>query len=207
MERKSPVLDALVPRTKQRLLSAILMRPERTWYLSELARELRVPPSSLQRELQQFVDAGIVVRTHDGNRVYFQADRACPVFAELSRLLAKTAGLADVVREILDPFKPKIVLAFIFGSVAASTERSSSDVDVMVVGSVGLSDLAVSLRSLEERLGRAVNPAVYTSDEFAKRFRAGNHFLTSVLKTELLFILGNPDDLARLTKRTKGALS
>ena len=74
----------------------------------------------------------------------------------------------------------------------------------MVVGKTTLADLAVPLRALEERLGRAVNPTVYTGDEFVKRIRGGNHFLKSVLETELLFIVGSANDLARLVKRAKG---
>lgn len=199
-----PVLDALLPRTRQHLLSAILLQPEHSWYLSELARRLQVPPSSLQRELSQFVEAGIVTRRHDGNRVYFQADRACPVFPELSQILTKTVGLVDVVRSALMPLNSKIDLAFIYGSIASGRERSSSDVDLMVIGRIHLSDLAVVLRSLEEQLGRSVNPSVYTSEEFLKRLGEKNHFLHSVLKTELLFVLGEADDLARFAERAAG---
>ena len=204
MERTLPVLDALLPRTRQHLLSAILLQPEHSWYLSELARRLQVPPSSLQRELSQFVEAGIVTRRHDGNRVYFQADRACPVFPELSQILTKTVGLVDVVRSALMPLNSKIDLAFIYGSIASGRERSSSDVDLMVIGRIHLSDLAVVLRSLEEQLGRSVNPSVYTSEEFLKRLGEKNHFLHSVLKTELLFVLGEADDLARFAERAAG---
>jgi predicted nucleotidyltransferase len=204
MERTLPVLDALLPRTRQHLLSAILLQPEHSWYLSELARRLQVPPSSLQRELSQFVEAGIVTRRHDGNRVYFQADRACPVFPELSQILTKTVGLVDVVRSALIPLNSKIDLAFIYGSIASGRERSSSDVDLMVIGRIHLSDLAVVLRSLEEQLGRSVNPSVYTSEEFLKRLGEKNHFLHSVLKTELLFVLGEADDLARFAERAAG---
>ena len=204
MERTLPVLDALLPRTRQHLLSAILLQPEHSWYLSELARRLQVPPSSLQRELSQFVEAGIVTRRHDGNRVYFQADRACPVFPELSQILTKTVGLVDVVRTALIPLNSKIDLAFIYGSIASGRERSSSDVDLMVIGRIHLSDLAVVLRSLEEQLGRSVNPSVYTSEEFLKRLGEKNHFLHSVLKTELLFVLGEADDLARFAERAAG---
>jgi len=103
MELSSQVLDVLLSKTKQHLLSAILLQPERSWYLSELARRLHVPPSSLQRELAQFVETGIVARRQDGNRVYFQANRICPVFQELSQMLTKTVGLADVVRSALMP--------------------------------------------------------------------------------------------------------
>jgi len=204
MERRSPLLDVLLPRTKQHLLSAILLQPERDWYLSELARRLEVPPSSLQRELAQFVKAGIVTKRHDGNRVYFQADRTCPVFRELSQMLAKTAGLADVVRSALTPLRSKIDLAFVYGSIASSEERSASDVDLMVIGQANLADLGPVLRSVEEQLGRAVNPSMYTRDDFLKRLREKNHFLCSVLKTELLFIFGEADDLARLVERAAG---
>ena len=205
MERKSPVIDVLLPRTKQHLLSAMLLQPGRAWYLSELARHIQVPPSSLQRELAQFVRAGIVLKRRDGNRVYFQADRACPIFQELSRILSKTVGLADVVREGLTPLRAKIDLAFLYGTIAHGEEGSTSDVDLMLVGKANLADLAMALRSLEEQLGRSVNPTVYTGHEFVKRIGEKNHFLSSVLKTEPMFIYGTADDLARLVRRAKGA--
>jgi DNA-binding transcriptional ArsR family regulator len=207
MERSSPVLDVLLPKTKQRLLSAILLEPERAWYLSELARRLHVPPSSLQRELAQFVEAGIVTKRQDGNRVYFQADQTCPVFHELSRMLAKTAGLADVVRSALTPLQSNIDFAFIYGSIASSKERSSSDVDLMVIGGANLADLAVVLRPAEEQLGRSVNVSVYTTREFLKKLQEKSHFVSSVLKTELLFIFGKANDLARFVERAAGKSS
>ncbi len=204
MERSSQVLDVLLSKTKQHLLSAILLQPERSWYLSELARRLHVPPSSLQRELAQFVETGIVTRRQDGNRVYFQANRICPVFQELSQMLTKTVGLADVVRSALMPLRSNIDVALIYGSIASSKERPSSDVDLMVIGRANLADLSVILRPLEEQLGRSVNVSVYTTQEFLKRLNQRNHFLGSVLKTELLFILGTADDLARLVERAAG---
>jgi DNA-binding transcriptional ArsR family regulator len=207
MERKSPVLDVLLPKTKQRLLSAILLQPERSWYLSQLARQLDVSPSSLQRELAQFVDAGILVKRQDGNRVYFQADQSCPIFRELSQILAKTAGLADLVRSALTPFQPAIQLAVLYGSIASSQEWSSSDVDLMIVGAITLADLAVPLRSLEQQLGRAVNPTIYTPGDFRKRIRDKNHFLTAVLQTDLFFLIGTSDDLARLVESPQTASS
>jgi len=204
LKRNISIIDVLLPKTKQLLLSAILLQPVRSWYLSELARELKVPPSSLQRELAQFVNSGIINKRKDGNRVYFQADRTCPIFQELSKILSKTVGLADVVRKLLIPLKPKIDLAFIYGSIATNEEHSSSDLDLMIIGKANLADLATYLRKLEEQLGRNVSPTVYTCSEFLKKIKERNHFLSSVLKTELLFIFGSSNDLAELTKRTKG---
>jgi DNA-binding transcriptional ArsR family regulator len=96
MLRTSALIDVLVSRTKQ-ILASTLLQPQRRWYLLELARHLGVRPSSLQRELKLLTGAGILNRYQNGNRVYFQADPACPIFRELAQILAKTIGIVDVL--------------------------------------------------------------------------------------------------------------
>ena len=199
MLRTSALMDALVSRTKQQVLAATLLQPERRWYLLELARHLGVRPSSLQRELKLFAATGILKRDQNGNRVYFQADAACPIFAELAQILAKTVGIVDVLREILEPLRERITVAFVYGSVAVSSERSTSDIDLMVIGDILLSGIAPALRTAEQKLARAVNPTVYTPDEFRRRIARENHFLTSVLRGKPLFVIGDKNDLAKLT--------
>jgi len=199
MLRKSPILDVLVTKTKQQILAATLLQPERSWYLVELARHLRVQPSSLQRELKQLTEAGLLRRQQDGNRVYFQADKTCPVFPELAQILIKTVGVVEALQKALEPVYGQIDLAFVYGSIAASAERSVSDIDLMVIGSVPLSRIAPLLRDLERRIGRPINPSVYGRNEFVKRVEEENHFLKSVLQHEPLYIKGGPDELAELT--------
>ena len=114
----------------------------------------------LQQPLAGLVSAGVLTRRKDGNRVYFQANAECPFLGELQGLLAKTVGLVDVVRDALSPVEARILVAFIYGSVAKSCEQASSDVDLLVVADVGLSDLSPLLDVAEERLGRAVNANV-----------------------------------------------
>jgi DNA-binding transcriptional ArsR family regulator len=198
MLRTSSLLDVLISRTKQQALAATLLQPQRRWYLLELARHLGVRPSSLQRELKLLTEAGILNRSKNGNRVYFQADPACPIFVELAQILAKTVGIVDVLKEILDPLRERIAVAFVYGSVAVSSERSGSDVDLMVIGNIPLSDIAPALRNGEQRLARAVNPTVYTPDEFRRRLARENHFLTRVLRGDPLFVIGDQNDMAKL---------
>src|SRR5437773_7488411 len=112
--RKSKAIDALFPRTRQAILAATLLHPDRWWYLSDLAKHLVVRPSSLQRELAALTSAEILRRRRDGNRVYFQANPDCPFLPELQGLLVKTAGIVDVVRETLAPFAKRIDWAFIY---------------------------------------------------------------------------------------------
>jgi predicted nucleotidyltransferase len=204
MRKKRP-LDALFPRTRQVVLTTTLLHPDQWWYLSDLAKHLEVRPSSLQRELAALVSAEILRQRRDGNRVYFQANPDCPFLPELQGLLVKTAGMVDVLLETLAPCAKRIDWAFVYGSVARAEELAASDVDLMIIGNLGLADLSPALRRAEKRLGREVNPTLYTREEFDTKQRARDHFLTSVLDEARLFILGDSHELAAATAKSPGA--
>lgn len=193
--RKSRALSVLFPTLRGELVVAAFTQPDKWWYLSELAHFLGTTPSSLQRELKALVRAGILERRREGTRVYFKADTSSPLFPELRGLVEKSAGLLPALRLVLEPFGRRIDCAFVYGSVARGEEHSLSDVDLMLIGAVGLADLATSLRELESRLGREVNVTVFSSDEFRKKVRQRDHFLASVLREPKEFVKGNQRDL------------
>ena len=195
--RTSATIDALFPKTRQAILGATLGEPQRRWYMRELAMHLRLTPSSLQRELASLAQGGILLQKREGKHVYFQASVDSPIFQELQGLILKTLGLADVIREALRPLADRIQWAFIYGSVARSEEHSASDVDVMIIGQVGLADVSSPLRKAERRLNRAVNPTTYTLDEFAARLMSNHHFITTVMRSKKLFISGDPREFGR----------
>ena len=195
MRRNAPALDSLFPGVRQGVLAATLTRPGKWWYLSELAAFLHTRPSSLQRELTSLEQSGILQQRKDGRRTYFKAETRSPIFPELQSLFEKTAGVIPVLRAALQLFANKIVCAFVYGSIARRQERATSDVDLMVIGTVGVGDLAPSLRKAEKRLGREVNLTNYSADEFRKKIAAADHFLTTVLKGSRQFVIGEEHDL------------
>ena len=195
MRKNGPALDRLFPSVRQGVLTATLTRPEKWWYLSELAEFLHTRPSSLQRELSSLEQSGILQQRKDGRRTYFRAEMRSPIFRELRSIFEKTAGLIPTLTGALRPFESKIVCAFVYGSIARREEHAASDVDLMVIGNVGLGDLAPSLRKVEKRVGREVNVTNYSADEFRKKVAQGDHFLTTVLKGRLQFVKGEQRDL------------
>ena len=174
------------------------MQPDKAWYVSELARRLTVPPSSLQRELRSLSEASILTTHQQGRMVYYQANGNSPLFSDLRGLLLKTAGLADVLRDALQPLVAKLRIVFVYGSIASGQEQSDSDVDLMVVGPVSPMELALPLRRARELLGREINPRIYTPMEFAKKQKAKDPFLTRVLDKPKLFVIGNEDELGKI---------
>jgi DNA-binding transcriptional ArsR family regulator len=190
------LLDALLPKTRREILAAMLIQPQKAWYVSELARRMRVPPSSLQRELQDLTEAGILRNYRQGRMIFYQPNVDSPIFPELRGLLLKTAGLVDVLADSLKAVAARLRTAFVYGSIASGQERSDSDIDLMVVGDVSPAELALPLRKARDLLGREINPTVYSPSEFQKKIAAKDHFLTRVLTEPRLLVLGSEHDLA-----------
>ncbi len=198
--RKSSIADALFSSTQQRLLSALLLNSHEPIYASALAKHLALRPSTLQRDLAKFTAAGILKMSRNGNRTYFQANEGCPVFPELRSLLIKTSGLVDVLHSSLAPAASKINVAAVYGSIATGTETSSSDIDLLIVGSVKMIDLSPLLEKATGKLRRQINPSLYTAGEFTQKARS-SHFIKSVLARPLLFVRGMDRDLEAITGR------
>lgn len=85
--------------------------------------------------------------------------------------------------------------AFVFGSVAGDTAGADSDIDLMVIGSISLRKLSSLLSGLSDRLGREINPHVITAEDFSRRLRENDHFVTSVMDSEKIFVVGSPNEL------------
>lgn len=196
--RPQGLASTLFGSTRQAVFGLLFGHPDRAFYVREIARVTGGSVGTIQRELLQLVGPGILERTVRGRQVYFQADRKCPIFEELRSIVAKTSGLADVLRGALRGLRDRVQVAFVFGSLAASEGSPESDVDVFVVGTVSLGDVVDALAGTDSELGREVNPVVQSPEEFARRVAAGDHFVTNVLAGPKLFLIGDDDVLGRL---------
>ena len=118
---------------------------------------------------------------------------------ELQSLLLKTVGLVDEINFQLRSIYKNVEFAFIFGSIAKGEELSSSDVDLMIIGDIKLTDMALKLKKMEKKLLREINPVIYSISEFEKKLREKDHFLTSVVEEKKLFLKGKDEYLERVT--------
>ena len=198
--RTSTIASVLFSSTRQRLLSALLLNPHQPIYAAELAKQVGVRPSTLQRDLAKFTQAGILEMSRSGNRTYFKANEQCPVFPELRSLLIKTTGFVDLLRNELAPLASEIKVVAIYGSFASGTETSGSDIDLLIVGSVKMIDLVPLLENVTGKLRRPVNPSLYTPEEFAKKAHS-SHFIKSLLGKPRLFVLGKDSVLETIIGR------
>ena len=179
------------------VLARLLLHPEESLHVRELARTLGKPAGTLLRELNALAAAGVLVRRPMGNQVHFQANAASTIYEELRGILKKTVGVADVLREMLAPLAPKIRAAFIYGSLARGDERPGSDLDLMIVGEPSFAEVAGALAPAHQLLRREVNPSLYPALEFRKKLAGGDPFLARVLADRRIFVMGGEDELGK----------
>ena len=192
--------NALFSKVQQRVLALIFGQPERSFYMSEIVRNVHSGTGAVERELSRLQRSGLVSVERIGNQKHYRANHQSPIFAELQGLVIKTVALTEPLRKSLEPCADKISAAFVYGSVAKGTDTAYSDIDLMVIGAVLPADLALPLRRAREVLGREINPTVYSSAEFDRKRATKDHFLTRVLAEPRLVVLGNGDELGKAAR-------
>jgi predicted nucleotidyltransferase len=194
------ISDGLFSKTRQSVLALLYGHTDRSFYTKQVLDAVKIGRGTVQRELQNLTESGIIIREVRGNQVYYQANSKSPIFNELKSIVRKTFGVADVIREALSPFSNDIKAAFIFGSIARSSDDRKSDIDVMIIGDITFDDAVSSVMKAQELLKREVNPVVYPVEEFKKRLKEKQGFVMEVMRGEKIFVIGDEDELARLAE-------
>jgi uncharacterized protein len=198
----SSIATGLFGRSRQGVLGLLFSRTGARFYQRQIVRALGLGSGVIQRELQRLTRCGILIRTVEGRQTYYQANPACPVFEELRGLVRKTLGAADVLGRALEPLADRIRFAFLYGSLAAGTERPGSDVDLMVVAdALSLEEVIAAVTDAERLLSREVNPSVYPPAEFLSKLRERHHFITTVMQSAKIVLIGDEGELAGLAEQ------
>jgi predicted nucleotidyltransferase len=167
--------------------------PKVELYLREIERKSALSIGAIQREVGLLLEIGLISSRKDGNRLYYRANGSHPLFPEIRALVEKTSGYQGVLRDALSD--PDIQCAFVFGSMAAGKARAESDLDLFVVGrpgaTLGLRKVTRLLVGCSDRIGRVINPHVMSAEEFTQKFRKKDHFVSSVLASKKVVLIGD----------------
>lgn len=178
-----------------RLLALLILQPERSWTLAELARALNAPASSVHRELRRIEAAGLLDREDSSRPHRFAGASNAPLFKPLRELLQMTVGVEGELRDALDV--PGVVAAVIHGSWAAGNPRPDSDIDVVVVGDSDLRTLRRRTRGIAGRAGRRIDFMLFGVDEFRARISEGHGFARHLLDEPVVPLVGDLHEVVR----------
>ena len=188
------MLDVLFgSKARVALLARMLLQPEDELHLSNLFRETGFAPRSIQLEADRLVSLGVLNERRSGNRRYLSANIRHNLYDPLRQLLERTVGIAPTLHEALAA-DDRIARAVVYGSYAAGEARPGSDVDLLIVGSVTLQDVLQITSPLQERFNLEINPVVMTEKEFRSRRSEQEHFVSSVLASPIIPLIGDLSD-------------
>jgi predicted nucleotidyltransferase len=186
--------DILSSRVRAEIFRLLFGLDEKELHLREMERQASLSLGTIRQDLQKLVKLDLVTARRDGNRLYYRANTEHPLYTDIRKLVLKTAGLVEILKSVLN--REGVKVAFVFGSLASNREKAASDVDLMVIGAVGLRALSSWLSGVSDQIGREINPHTLTVAEFRRRKEKGDHFLSNVLESPRLFIIGSENDLA-----------
>jgi len=178
----------------------MMMNPDRSFFIRELSRELKIPYGMLYKEEKNLVSLGILTEEKKGKVTLVSVNKTLPYFAEIRRLITKTTGLADLMKSTLSRLRG-IRYALIYGSFASGEESESSDIDLLVIGDVDEEKVLNAISETEKEVGREINYILWSEKEFTKRVESKHHLLTDIVSKPLIMLIGEEDEFRRTAKK------
>ena len=185
-------------RVRIKLLTHFFSHPEEQFYARALSRQIEEHYNAVWQELNNLEQIDLLLSEQDANVKYYRLNPDFPIYEELKRIILKTSGLGQALREALGHLGT-VKWAFIYGSVAAGEEDFLSDIDLMLGGEVEILALSEVVSRLEEQLGREINYLVLTQTELAQRLADGDPFIRNVLTGPKIMLIGDEDALRKAT--------
>lgn len=171
-------MPSFKPDARSKVLAFFFAHPYREIHLRELARMVRLEPSSVHRALASLLMEGLVTKRKERYASYFKASMS-PVFkmSKLAFTLAKFRK-ARVVQRITGS-GTGLSSILLFGSAARGEDDESSDYDILVIAR----ECHLTGSELAAKLGREVNLKRFTLAEWKKGAKANRAFYLEVISS------------------------
>lgn len=186
--------DLITSKSRVTLLSVFLASPHEMYHVRELVRKTKDEINAVRRELQFLEKKGVLSKDPRGNRVYYFLSKNYPFYNDLLILGSKTVGLGEEIIKNRTKLG-KIKYAMFSGAFAKGIQKGSESVDLLVVGTVVLPELALLVRNEERRLNREINYTAMTEEELDFRKKKHDPFIFSILTKSRVMLLGDEESM------------
>jgi hypothetical protein len=184
--------DLITSKTRVKLLNVFLTSPTEMYHVRECVRRTGEEINAVRRELLLLEKKGVFKKEPRANRVYYSLSKEYPFYFDLLKIGAKTMGLG---KEILDNRVKlgKIKFAMFAGKFVRRIKETPEDVDLIIVGTIVLPELAILVRNEETRLGTEINYTAMTEEEFKFRKQRNDPFLSGILYGSRVMLIGDEE--------------
>lgn len=117
-----------------RLIRLLLADPQKTWTEREAAAALGENPSSVNKVFARLWDLGLLHLRRAGRSHVVRLQTELGVVQDLQQIFRTESSTTPRLAEAVQRTLPRGVSCYLFGSTARGTAKSTSDVDLVVVG-------------------------------------------------------------------------
>lgn len=94
INKKESLSATLFGKTRRAVLALLYSHVDESFYLRQIVRAAGVGMGAVQRELKRLSDSGIIIKSLQGQQVYYTANPECPIYDELKSLVMKTGNFS-----------------------------------------------------------------------------------------------------------------
>ncbi len=186
-------MKRLLSKNQLLFLRVLYIKPARSYYMHELGETVGKKPGVFQRTLNGLVEQDLLTSEYRAHSWFFKANTKHPLYAELKKIVAKTAGVEGTLRDLMKKFAD-VQIALLYGSFAKGREQESSGIDLLIVGKPEIeSKLLKEIPRLEKNLQREINYKLYSKEEYRKKRKSKDTFLEEVLTDKYVLLKGDAD--------------
>lgn len=130
--------DLLGSREKVRILETIVGNSDKVLNSSEIAKKSNVSIRGTIDILEFFFGYGIIRKTIDGQRILWRPNKKNILYSRLIKksIINEAEFKNELVKDLRNHLKKTTISeAILFGSIQKAMERSTSDIDILLVGS------------------------------------------------------------------------
>ncbi|MHB8155350.1 MAG: nucleotidyltransferase domain-containing protein [Candidatus Omnitrophota bacterium] len=154
-------------------------------YINELARILELDPKNTETKLKELEKEGLFKSEFRGKQRYFYLAKDNPVLEHYRQIFLKTHGIEKRLKDMIGNIKG-FKEVYLFGSYASNKMDSSSDIDLLAIGTHSVLELQRVITNLQKDTGREFNVTNLSIKEFEAKKKNKDPFINSIFKTKII---------------------
>ncbi|MBI2576870.1 nucleotidyltransferase domain-containing protein [Candidatus Woesearchaeota archaeon] len=167
-----------------KIVSCILESPEKEFHVREIAKLVRVSPTTAAKEIRKLQQKKLISARKLSNHLLVKANTESPSWKELKKQYnlarLRSSGIIGFLERELNA--PEAVI--LFGSYAKGEEGPYSDIDLFIVAS---SKKNPALEPFQKKLRRPIQLFIHSKEDIEKMKKTNKGLLNNVINGVIVY--------------------
>lgn len=190
-ENSTPTEKLFGSKTRAKLLSLFFENPEKSFYVREMTRVIDEQINSVRRELLNLESIGVIKNETFDNKIYYSANAKHPFTRPLTEIFSKKIDAnrdKDIKSTTWEEYcRP--VKNYLKGLIVTNRLPGQDGLDLLIIGNDKTKKLTRWAEVIEKKLGKPINYAIMSPDDFSYRKSVHDRFITEILEMEITEIV------------------